>query len=55
MQRWMKEVNPYTLQNMLEKLQEAIKRGMWNAEADMENELRKAYLEVEGKIEELTE
>ncbi|MBW1709127.1 MAG: cobaltochelatase subunit CobN [Deltaproteobacteria bacterium] len=55
MQEWMKEVNPYALQNILDKLIEAISRGMWNADKDMENELREAYLEMEGEIEELTE
>jgi len=55
MQEWMKEVNPYALQNILDKLLEAIGRGMWNADREMEDELRKAYLEMEGEIEELTE
>ncbi len=55
MQEWMKKVNPYALQNILDKLLEAIGRGMWNADREMEDELRKAYLEMEGEIEELTE
>jgi cobaltochelatase CobN len=55
MQEWMKEVNPYALQNILDKLLEAISRGMWNADKEMENNLREAYLEMEGQIEELTE
>ncbi|WDN88744.1 cobaltochelatase CobN [Desulfosarcina sp. BuS5] len=55
MQEWMKEVNPYALQNILDKLLEAISRGMWDADKEMENELREAYLEMEGEIEELTE
>ena len=55
MQEWMKEVNPYALQNILDKLLEAISRGMWNADKKMENELREAYLKIEGEIEELTE
>ena len=52
MQEWMKEVNPYALQNILDKLLEAISRGMWQAEGDMEEQLRNAYLEMEGEIEE---
>ncbi|MDR0378419.1 MAG: cobaltochelatase subunit CobN, partial [Candidatus Accumulibacter sp.] len=52
MKEWMKEVNPYALQNILDKLLEAIRRGMWQADADMERELRDAYLEMEGEIEE---
>jgi cobaltochelatase CobN len=52
MKKWMKEVNPYALQNILDKLLEAISRGMWKADDDMEAELRDAYLEIEGDIEE---
>ena len=52
MQKWMKEVNPYALQNILDKLLEAISRGMWNAEDEMEEQLRNAYLEMEGEVEE---
>jgi cobaltochelatase CobN len=52
MQRWMKEVNPFALQNILDKLLEAINRGMWNAEDAMEEQLRNAYLEMEAQIEE---
>lgn len=55
MQEWMKEVNPYALQNILDKLLEAISRGMWQADAAMEEQLRNAYLEMEGEIEEWTE
>ncbi len=55
MQEWMKEVNPYALQNILDKLLEAISRGMWNADQEMEEELRDNYLEMEGEIEERTE
>ncbi|WP_448382144.1 cobaltochelatase subunit CobN [Desulfosoma sp.] len=52
MQRWMKEVNPFALQNILDKLLEAISRGMWKADDKMEEALRNAYLELEGVIEE---
>ncbi|MGD9209725.1 MAG: cobaltochelatase subunit CobN [Desulfobacteraceae bacterium] len=55
MQEWMKEVNPYALQNILDKLLEAISRGMWDAGDEMEEQLRNTYLELEGEIEELTE
>ncbi len=53
MQKWFKEVNPYALQNILDKLLETISRGMWNADAEMEEKLRSAYLEIEGEIEEV--
>ena len=56
MQKWMKEVNPYALQNIQDKLLEAISRGMWkNPDEKTEQELRDAYLEIEGEIEEITE
>lgn len=53
MQKWFKEVNTFALQNILDKLLETIGRGMWNADAGMEEELRNAYLEIEGEIEEV--
>jgi cobaltochelatase CobN len=52
MQQWLKEVNPYALQNMAERLLEAIERNMWNASKDMKRELQKICLDVEGLIEE---
>ncbi|MBA2882124.1 cobaltochelatase CobN [Desulfosalsimonas propionicica] len=55
MQDWMKSVNPFALQNILDKLLEAINRGMWKADEQMTEELRNAYLEMEGEIEEWTE
>jgi cobaltochelatase CobN len=53
MQKWFKDVNPYALQNIVDKLLEVISRGMWNAGPGMEEQLRDAYLEVEGEIEEV--
>ncbi|WP_457573267.1 cobaltochelatase subunit CobN [Desulfolithobacter sp.] len=55
MQEWMRQVNPHALENILNKLLEAIGRGMWQAEAEMEEKLRDAYLDMEGEIEERTE
>ena len=54
MQKWFREVNPYALQNILDKLLETISRGMWNTDAEMEEKLREAYLEIEGEIEGVT-
>ncbi|MGD6809352.1 MAG: cobaltochelatase subunit CobN [Candidatus Bathyarchaeia archaeon] len=51
MQRWFKEVNPYALQNMTERLLEAIKRGMWQASDDMKKQLQQLYLNIEGLLE----
>jgi cobaltochelatase CobN len=55
MQEWLKDVNPHALQNMLERLLEAIERGIWNASQDMKNELQKLYLNVEGLLEDANE
>jgi cobaltochelatase CobN len=51
MQEWLKEVNPYALQNMVERLLEAIERGMWQATEEMRKELQKIYLDIEGLLE----
>ncbi|MBF0587114.1 cobaltochelatase subunit CobN [Prosthecochloris sp. N3] len=55
MKRWMQEVNPYARQNILDKLLEAISRGMWNATEEMKQRLQEEYLETEGEIEEINE
>ncbi|PVX25661.1 MAG: cobalamin biosynthesis protein CobN [Candidatus Bathyarchaeum sp.] len=51
MQEWLKEVNPYALQNMVERLLETIGRNLWNATEEMKKELQKLYLEIEGVLE----
>lgn len=55
MQEWMKRVNPYALHNILDKLLEATSRGLWQAAPEMLDDLRNAFLDVEGEIEEATE
>ena len=52
MQEWLKDVNPYALQNIIERLLEAIKRGMWEAGPQIQEELRDIYLDIEGQLEE---
>jgi cobaltochelatase CobN len=52
MKEWMEEVNPYARQNILDKLLEAISRGMWQADDDMRQKLQDEYLELEGRLEE---
>jgi cobaltochelatase CobN len=51
---WMYEelANKYALQNIAERLLEAVERGMWQASDEMKEELRDVYLEIEGWIEE---
>lgn len=55
MKRWMEEVNPYARQNILDKLLEAIGRGLWNASDEMKRRLQEEYLETEGQLEEINE
>jgi len=52
MQEWFREVNPYALHNIAERLLEAIERGMWRATEEMRQELRDVYLSIEGVLEE---
>ncbi|MFC1642314.1 cobaltochelatase subunit CobN [Myxococcota bacterium] len=55
MQEWLKQVNPYALQNILDKLLETIQRGMWTTTEQMKQELESAYLATEGDLEEVLE
>jgi len=55
MREWMKQVSPFALQNILDKLLEAIARGMWQTSPEMEERLREILLEMEGEIEEWTD
>jgi cobaltochelatase CobN len=55
MQQWLKDVNPYALENMLARLLEAIERGMWETTEEMKQRLRQLYLETEGILEEASE
>jgi cobaltochelatase CobN len=54
MQEWLKEVNLYALQNIAERLLEAIERKMWQATEEMKGKLRQVYLDIEGVLEENT-
>lgn len=54
-QEWMKDVNPYAMMNILNRLQEAIERGLWNATEDYREKIRELYLETEEIIEEITD
>jgi len=51
MQEWLKDVNPYALQNITERLLEAIERGFWQASEEMKKELQQLYLQIEGLLE----
>lgn len=49
---WMREVNPWALHRIAEKLMEAVQRKMWHPTAEEEEALRDLYLSVEGDLEE---
>ena len=55
MQQWLKDVNPYALQNMTERLLEAIERDLWQASEEIKQQLQQIYLDIEGVIEEENE
>ena len=52
---WMEDVNPYAMMNILDRLEEAAERGLWNAPEEYLEKLRQLYLETEERIEELTD
>lgn len=51
LREWIHEVNPWALHAMSERLLEASRRGMWDADED--RRLSEIYLEAEGDMEEL--
>ena len=55
MQAWLNEVNPNALQNMAERLLEAIGRNLWQASQEMKQKLQQIYLDMEAKLEEAGE
>lgn len=55
MQEWMKQVNPWALQRITEKLLEAQQRGMWQGDEQTKEQLQQLYLEIEGDLEERSE
>jgi cobaltochelatase CobN len=52
MQEWMRAVNPWALLRIAEKLLEAGRRGMWQADPETRSELEQLYLSIEGELEE---
>jgi len=48
----LKELNPYAVKEMLEKLLEAEKRGYWDA-GELKKKIEEKYLEIEGILEEM--
>ncbi|MBO5547568.1 MAG: cobaltochelatase subunit CobN, partial [Candidatus Methanomethylophilaceae archaeon] len=53
--KWMHDENPFAAMNMVKILEEAIAREMWDADDEMKEKLEDIYMDLEGKIEELTD
>ncbi len=51
MQDFFAENNPYAMQNIIERLLEAIRRGLWENPGDLQDELETQLLEAEGLVE----
>ena len=51
MQEWLNKVNPNALQNMTERLLEAIGRDLWQASEQMKENLQQLYLDMEATLE----
>jgi len=51
MQQFLKEHNPYVLQNISERLLEAIERDMWEKPGEYRERLQEVLLDIEGDIE----
>ncbi|MDR1658371.1 MAG: cobaltochelatase subunit CobN [Deltaproteobacteria bacterium] len=49
--QWMDQVNPFARRNILEKLLEAIARGLWENPGQLAQTLRDEFLELEGQLE----
>lgn len=53
MREWIKEVNPFALHAISERLLEASKRGMWDAKEETLTQIGEIYLSIEGDMEDL--
>ncbi len=53
--KWMEEENPYAVMDMLNRLQEAISRGLWDAKDTTLEKLEQLYLDLEERLEMLTD
>ena len=51
MREWFKKVNPWALEEIGRRLLEAATRGIWQPHKQRLEQLKEAYLEVEGSIE----
>ena len=52
MREWFMEHNPYALEEIVRRLLEAYRRGMWDADEETIEQLKEVYMELEGLFEE---
>ena len=52
---WVMKENPYAMMNMLDRLEEAVYRGLWDADDDMKEKLDAIATDIEGRLEDLTD
>jgi len=48
---WFREANPYAMMEVVQRLLEAIHRGMWDADDKMKQDLMRLFEELEGDLE----
>lgn len=52
MKAWFNEVNPWALEEIGRRLLEAESRGIWQADPELLDRLKEAYLDIEARLEE---
>ncbi len=52
---WMMDENPHAMAEMMDRLFEAVERGMWDAKPETLERLKEIYLELEERIEEVND
>ena len=52
---WMEDENPHAMMDIMDRLFEAIDRGMWDADGETVDRLKEIYLELEGRVEEVND
>lgn len=48
---WMKRENPHAMMEVMNRLEEAISRGLWEADEETINKLKDLYIDVEDRLE----
>lgn len=51
--RWMEDENPHAMMDMMDRLFEAVERGMWDARPETLERMKGIYLELEGRVEDV--